>query len=379
MVRSKSDGSDSVGISTSSAALLSAINKKLGFEALNFASHPKFKIERIPTNIPAIDDLLSGGFARGRYFEIFGDFSLGKTTICLYLVAAAQNMGLDCFWLDPERSFSNEWASHCGVDTDSLLLVQELDFGDQYFDVAQALLRGSEFGVGICDSIAALYPQQEDDKPTSSLMPGTQARLMSKGLRKLTASNKKTALGFINQTRQKIGVMYGDPTTTSGGKAMAFYAGSRLHLRYSEQIKEKLQVYDDKSGAYKGKDVKVGVRVSVIVEKDKTGGAHREDTASFIFRHDWQRFDEGDMLFNLGRKHGLIKKNGNNYRFSKWTVLGKDNFQEMIRETPVLRRKLTVAVTARISERPQDEDTEGVTEKPSDPKRRIKKHKREVK
>lgn len=346
MARRKRGKSDTVGGKRTAEQMLVEINTKLGYEALNIASNPKYKIDRIPTGIPAVDYLLSGGFARGHYFEIFGDYSLGKTTICLRLVAQAQALDLDCFWLDPEKSFDSTWATHCGVDTEKLIVAQDLDFGDQYFDVAQALLRGGKFGVGICDSIAALYPQQEDSKPTSNLMPGTQARLMSKGLRKLNASKKGCVLGFINQTRDKLGVMFGDPTTTTGGRAMSFYAGTRIHLIRSEQIKESMQVYEDKSGEYRKKDVKVGERIIVKVEKDKTGAAQRNATTTLVFRGDIADFDLADQLFGLGMKSGVITKKGNSYSFSKTTILGRDKFKAAIRKRSVLREKLSAAIYA---------------------------------
>ncbi len=325
--------------------LLEVVNAKFGYDVLNYASHPKFAIKRIPTGILAVDELLGGGFARGRYFEVYGGFSIGKTTLCLRLIANAQAQQLTCFWLDPEKSFDPEWAQRCGVDLENLFVVQDLDFGDHYFDVAHAFLRSGEFGVGICDSIASLYPQQEDEKPTSNLMPGTQARLMSKGLRKLTAANKQTVLGFINQTREKIGVMYGDSTTTPGGKAMGFYAGVRLRMNQVETLKETREVYDDKKGQYVQKEIKTGHRIGLVVEKNKTGGAKRHDTSSMVFRYREQDFDTSDMLFNLGMKYGLVKKKGNTFSYSNISAVGRDNFKKLLSEKALYAEQLEEEIT----------------------------------
>lgn len=314
-------------------ALTKAINKRYGDGTIKVASDPSFVIKKIPCGILSIDMLLGGGFARGRHCEIFGGYSVGKTYTTYRLIAMAQQLGLRCIFFDVEGTFDPVFAASAGVDLDALTLPDDLKHGNQVVDLIETYLRSRIYDVIVVDSIAALLPKDELDKDMESGSYGTaQAKLMSAALRRLTTANKDTVIVYINQTRDSLGSVFQKRSITSGGKAMGFYAGTRLEMVRVENVKALTRVIDPVKGTEAKKPVVVGHRVLVRVEKDKTGSARRDDQTTFVFDYRTNAIDQVEDLMYLGRVQGWIHKQGNSWwlegyedekqngraRFKKW-------------------------------------------------------------
>jgi len=284
--------------------------------SLKFASDPEFRITRLPSGLLAVDDALGGGFPRGRHTEIYGDFHACKTCIALHLIAHTQRtIKGNCAYVDAERTFSGPWARHIGCKTKKLDIFSQKRSGNECFDFMELLLRSGVYDVIVLDSIASLLTEAERDASMKDGTYGTeQAKMMSKALRKLTTANTgKTALVFINQTREAIGIMFGDKTITSGGKAMGFYAGLRIQLSRSEKIKANAKQIDPKSGNEGVKEAAIGHRVSMTIRKDKTGGAKPESKSTFVFNYDLKDIDPIEDLIYVGRRHALVHKSGDHW------------------------------------------------------------------
>lgn len=330
-------------------ALEKLINKKFGEGTVKRASDPSLKIERIPTGILSLDDALGGGFARGRHAEMFGSYSVGKSYIAQRLVASAQALGGRCAWVETERTFDPVFATKAGVKVDELSF-HEQEHGNRVINFMETLLRSGLYDVIVLDSIAALLPISEVEADMEAGNYGTaQAKLMSQALRRLTTANKKTVLLYINQTREAIGVVFGKRSITSGGRAMGFYAGTRLELVRTDSIKRKGKVIDPSKGDEQDKDIVKGHRVLVRIEKDKTGGGKPQDTTTFVFDYDLQGIDPIEDLIYVGRKKGLVHKRGDHWwvegyedekqlgraRFARWLRRNTDaqaDLEEWIRE-----------------------------------------------
>lgn len=313
------------------------------------ASDPSLRITRIPCGILSIDMLLGGGFARRRHFEIYGGYNVGKTYTTYRLIANAQSLGGKCAFVDVEGTFDPEFAEACGVNLETLELQPYQEHGNRIIDVVETLLRSGQYDVVVLDSIAALLPKSEKEADMEASTMGTaQAKMMSAALRRLTAANKKSVMVYINQTREAIGVVFGKRSITSGGKAMGFYAGTRLEMVRTENIKKKAKTVDVK-GDDKEADIVVGHRVLVRVEKDKTGGARPHDETTFVFNYDIGGVDPIEDLMYLGRKYGFIKKNTSHWwmvdyedekqrgrtRFKRWLKKNRavrDELEQLIRD-----------------------------------------------
>jgi recombination protein RecA len=309
--------------------------------AIMRASDPSLVVERIATGILSIDCMLGGGIARGRHTEIYSGYSVGKTYTTYKLIATAQALGLKCDFLDVEGTFDPVFAEHCGVDLERLSFPEHGQNANRLVNIMETLLRSELYDVIVLDSIAALTPKSEEDADMESGQYGTaQAKLMSQALRRLTTANKRTALVYINQTRQAIGVVFGKQTITSGGKAMAFYAGTRLEMVRTESIKRKGKTIHISKGDEQETDLVVGHRVLVRCEKDKTGGARQQAETTFVFSYDLGGADPIEDLLYLGRVHGLVKKSGNSW----WAVDYEDEKQNgRNRFKRWLRRNVAVA------------------------------------
>lgn len=297
----------------SPAALKALINSKFGAGSMISGSDPSLEIERIPTGILSIDVLLNGGFARGRSVEVFGGYSVGKTYTSMCLMAQAQANGLRAAYVDCEGTFSQEFAEMAGVD------LEELDYhrqesGPRVVGFIETLLRAGLHAVIVLDSIAALIPQDELDTDMEAGTFGTQqAKLMSKALRILTTANKSTILFFINQQRESVGSMFAKKMVTSGGRAMGFYASTRLEMVRIETIYRSGKIVDPKSHKEKDSDKLVkGHRVLVRVEKEKTGARPQAET-TFVFDYDEGGVDPTEDLLFLGVKFNLIHNSGNSW------------------------------------------------------------------
>jgi recombination protein RecA len=287
---------------------LAEIRTKFGDESIMMlGEQPKVDVDAIPTGSIGVDWALGiGGFPRGRIIEIFGPESSGKTTISLHTIAEAQKKGGVCAFIDAEHALDPEYAKRIGVDTSSLLVSQP-DTGEQALEIVESLVRSGKIDVIVIDSVAALTPKDEIEGDMGAQHVGKQARLMSQALRKLTAivSKTKTVIIFINQIRMQIGVMFGNPETTPGGKALKFYTSVRLDIRRIAQIK-------------KGEEV-MGGRHRVKVVKNKVAAPFRQVEFDMLYGEGISR--EGELLA-LGEKYGVVKKSGTAYEYNE-TKLGR--------------------------------------------------------
>ncbi len=284
---------------------LKSIQTKFGEGSImKFGDAPKVDINVIPTGSIGLDMALGvGGIPRGRIIEIFGPESSGKTTLSLHIVAEAQKKGGVCAYVDAEHAMDPEYTKKLGVNIQELLISQP-DNGEQALEIVESLVRTGKIDVIVVDSVAALTPRDEIEGDMGAHHVGKQARLMSQALRKLTAivARSKTVVIFINQIRMQIGVMFGNPETTPGGKALKFYTSVRLDIRRIAQIK-------------KGEDV-VGGRTRVKVVKNKVAAPFKQTEFDIIYGEGISR--EGELMA-LGEKLGLIEKSGASYSYK-----GKD-------------------------------------------------------
>ena len=273
---------------------LNAIKTKFGEDAImKLGDKPRVDVNAIPTGSIGLDAALGvGGLPRGRIIEIFGPESSGKTTLALHVVAEAQKKGGICAFIDAEHAMDPEYSKKIGVKIDELLISQP-DTGEQALEIVESLVRSGKIDVVVIDSVAALTPKHEIEGDMGAQHVGKQARLMSQALRKLTAivARSKTIVIFINQIRMQIGVMFGNPETTPGGKALKFYTSVRLDIRRIAQIK-------------KGEEI-MGGRVRVKVVKNKVAAPFRQTEFDLMYNEGISR--EGEILA-LGEKFGLIKK-----------------------------------------------------------------------
>lgn len=319
--------------------------------AMVMASDPTLEITRVPTGILTLDVLLKGGLARGRHTELYGGYNIGKTYVTYKTIATNQNLGLNCAFVDAEGTFDPKFAKQAGVDLKTLSLTDQkkLEHAERVVDFTEALLRSSEYDIIVVDSIASLLPKSELEKTMDEGSMGTeQAKLMSKALRKLTAANDKTALIFINQTREAIGVMFGKRSITSGGKAMGFYAATRLELVRTENIKKTSKRINPSNGELVKHERVTGHRVLVRVEKEKTGAAHQAEETTFVYDYDLGGIDPIEDLMYLGRRYSLIKKATGN----KWWVdgykedqqVGRARFKKYLRDNRLICEELEEAI-----------------------------------
>jgi recombination protein RecA len=302
---------------------VSQIKKEFGDGAvmrLGEATH--LAVETIPTGSLALDLALGvGGIPRGRVTEIFGPESSGKTTLCQHIVAEAQKQGGTCAYIDMEHALDPGYAAKCGVDVDNLYISQP-DTGEQALEIAETLVRSGAVDVVVVDSVAALVPRAEIEGDMGDATMGMQARLMSQALRKLSGAIKQTntAMVFTNQLRQKIGVMFGNPETTTGGMALKFYASVRLDVRRVESIKV-------------GQEV-VGSRTRVRVVKNKVAAPFR--VAEFDILYNEGISKAGDVL-DLGVELSLIEKRGSFYTYREERIgQGRENAKEYLRQNPAI-------------------------------------------
>lgn len=280
----------------------------------------KLAVETIPTGSIALDLAIGvGGIPRGRITEIFGPESAGKTTLVQHIIAEAQKQGGIAAFIDAEHVFDPEYARKCGVKVEELYISQP-DTGEQALEIAEALVRSNAIDIIAIDSVAALVPRAEIEGDMGDSHVGLQARLMSQALRKLTgAINKsKTAVIFTNQLREKIGVMFGSPETTPGGRALKFYASVRLDIRRVETIKQGTEV--------------IGSRTRVKVVKNKVAPPFRQAEFDILYNEGISR--EGGLL-DIGTEVGIIKKSGAFFSFGDIRLgQGRENAREFLKQNP---------------------------------------------
>ena len=296
-------------------------------------------IQAIPTGSIALDIATGiGGYPRGRVVEVFGPESSGKTTLALHAIAEAQKTGGIAAFIDAEHALDINYAKKLGVKIEDLLVSQP-DTGEQALEVAEALVRSGAVDVIVIDSVAALVPKAEIEGEMGDSLPGLQARLMSQAMRKLTAAISKslTTIIFINQIRMKIGVMFGNPETTTGGNALKFYSSMRLDIRKIDNLKENQET--------------VGGRVRVKVVKNKVAPPFKQAEFDIYFNEGISRVGE---LVDVGVENGIIEKSGAWYSFSGNRIgQGRENVKEFLRNNPDISgsilQKITEHVKARTS------------------------------
>lgn len=293
--------------------LVGAVNGVFGEGALTMASDPDLEVRRWPTGIAPIDYVLDGGIPRGRFLEFYGSYSTMKSYVLYKALGACQQAGGKVGLIDTEHSFDPEWATMLGVDV-SNLPISRPQTAEQGIGVLESLIR-QKFDMLGFDSIAAAIPQQhQESKPGEDTQPGALARVMSKGLARLNAANKHTAVIFVNQTREKIGVSFGSPTTTSGGKAMGFYASYRLSYVRIQSIKEDVKRWDGQKEITQ--KLTVAHKIQATLEKSKLS----RPQADVIFDYDLRtgQVDNRGFLVARGLEDGLITRSSSGH----WDIPG---------------------------------------------------------
>jgi recombination protein RecA len=316
---------------------LKEIKTKFGDEAImKLGEKPRVNVDAVPTGSIGLDEALGvGGLPRGRIIEIYGPESSGKTTLALHAIAEAQKKDGVCAFIDAEHALDPEYAKKIGVKLDELLVSQP-DTGEQALEITESLVRSGKLDVIVVDSVAALTPKDEIEGDMGAHHVGKQARLMSQALRKLTAivAKTKTVVIFINQIRMQIGVMFGNPETTPGGKALKFYTSVRLDIRRIAQIK-------------KGDEV-MGGRVRVKVVKNKVAAPFKQTEFDLMYNEGISR--EGEILA-LGEKYDVIQKAGASYSYGEMKLTrGYDNTRQMLKEDKKLANQILKEIKKKIKE-----------------------------
>jgi len=287
-------------------------------------------VETVPSGSIGLDIALGvGGLPRGRVVEIYGPESSGKTTLALHTVAEAQKKGGICAFIDAEHALDPVYARKLGVNVDDLLISQP-DHGEQALEIADTLVRSGSIDVLVIDSVAALVPRSELEGEMGDVQPGSQARLMSQALRKLTASINKsnTMVVFINQIRMKIGVMYGSPETTTGGNALKFYASVRLDIR--------------RIGAIKDRDEVVGNQTRVKVVKNKLAPPFKQVEFDIMYGEGVSKMGE---LVDLGVKAGVVEKSGAWFSYDSQRIgQGRENAKTFLKQNPDMASRIEAAI-----------------------------------
>ena len=311
-------------------ATLGNIEKSFGKGSIMRLGAEAEKMESISTGSIGLDYALGvGGLPKGRIIEIYGPESSGKTTLALHVVAEAQKKGGIAAFIDAEHAFDRFYAAKLGVDVENLLISQP-DYGEQALEIAENLIRSGAIDVIVVDSVAALTPKSEIEGEMGDSKMGLQARLMSQAMRKLTATINKTGCVciFINQLREKIGVMFGNPETTTGGNALKFYSSVRIDIRKISQIKD-------------GENV-LGSRVKVKVVKNKVAPPFRKAEFDILYGEGISRSGE---IVDLGVEMGIIKKSGSWFSYGDSKLAqGRDSVKKLIEDNPELADELAAKI-----------------------------------
>ncbi len=297
----------------------------------------KIEVETVPSGTLSLDLALGGGYPKGRIIEIYGPESSGKTTLTLHAIAEVQKQGGTAAFIDAEHALDPAYAKRLGVDTTNLLVSQP-DNGEQALEIVETLVRSNAVDLIVLDSVAALVPQAEIDGDMGDSLPGLQARLMSQALRKLTGiiNKSKATVVFINQIRMKIGVMFGNPETTTGGNALKFYASQRVDIRRIGQLKA-------------GEDI-IGNRVRVKVVKNKIAPPFRQ--AEFDIMYNEGISTTGDVL-DLAATHDIVAKAGAFYKYNDETIgQGREAAKQYLKDNP----KVLAEIDKKVREKLKTDD-----------------------
>jgi recombination protein RecA len=311
------------------------INKQFGDGAIRrLGDTTTVDVELVSSGALSLDLALGGGYPKGRLLEIYGPESSGKTTLTLHAIAEVQKLGGTAAFIDAEHALDPAYARRLGVDTDNLLVSQP-DNGEQALEIAETLVRSNAVDLVVVDSVAALVPQAEIDGDMGDSHMGLQARLMSQALRKLTGiiSKSKTTVIFINQIRMKIGVMFGNPETTTGGNALKFYASVRLDIRRTGQIKS-------------GEEI-IGNRTKVKIVKNKIAPPFR--VAEFDIMYNEGISKTGDVL-DLAVLHNIVEKSGAWFAYGEGKIgQGREASKEYLKENPKVLAEIEAKVRAKVA------------------------------
>ena len=316
---------------------MSQIEKQFGKgSVMKLGEYKAMEVEAIPTGALSLDVALGiGGIPKGRIIEVFGPESSGKTTLALHMIAEAQKAGGEAAFIDAEHALDPVYAKHLGVDIDNLIVSQP-DTGEQALEIAEALVRSGAIDIIVVDSVAALVPKAEIDGDMGDAHVGLQARLMSQALRKLTGvlNKSNTAIVFINQLREKVGIMFGNPETTPGGRALKFYSSVRLDIRRIENIKQDGEV--------------VGSRVRVKVVKNKVAPPFRE--AEFDITYGKGISKTGNIV-DLAVNLDIIQKSGSWFGYDGTRIAqGRENVKKYLEENPEVMEEIEKKVRAKYNE-----------------------------
>jgi len=319
------------------------IKEKYGDGAImKFGEARKSDVDAVPTGCVSLDLALGiGGVPRGRIIEIFGPEASGKTTLAQHIIAEVQKMGGIAAFIDAEHALDPDYAKKIGVDVNNLLISQP-DTGEQALEILETLIRSNAVDVVVVDSVAALVPQKEIEGDMGDSHMGLQARLMSQALRKLTGvvSKTKTVVIFINQIRQKIGVFFGNPETTTGGLALKFYSSVRIEIRRAAQIKQGEKI--------------IGNRVKVKIVKNKVAAPFR--ACEFDIMYNEGISVAGDMI-DLGTELGVVKKLGNSYAYGENKLgVGRENAKAFLRQNTKIMKDIKKAIVAEAKAKEAAED-----------------------
>ena len=308
-------------------AALGQIEKQFGKgSVMKLGEFKAMNVEAIPTGALSLDIALGiGGIPKGRIIEVYGPESSGKTTLALHMIAEAQKLGGEAAFIDAEHALDPVYAKHLGVDIDNLIVSQP-DTGEQALEIAEALVRSGAIDIIVVDSVAALVPKAEIDGDMGDAHVGLQARLMSQALRKLAGviNKSNSVIVFINQLREKVGVMFGNPETTPGGRALKFYASVRLDIRKIENIKQDGEV--------------VGNRVRVKVVKNKVAPPFREAEFDIVYG---KGISKSGNILDLGINLGLVEKSGSWFGYNGTRIgQGRENAKKYLEENPEVMKEI---------------------------------------
>ncbi|HJJ11391.1 MAG TPA: recombinase RecA [Clostridiaceae bacterium] len=314
-------------------AALSQIEKQFGKgSVMKLGEFTAMNVEAIPTGSLSLDVALGiGGIPRGRIIEVYGPESSGKTTLTLHMIAEAQKLGGEAAFIDAEHALDPVYAKHLGVDIDNLIVSQP-DTGEQALEIAEALVRSGALDIIVVDSVAALVPKAEIDGDMGDSHIGLQARLMSQALRKLAgAINKsKTVIVFINQLREKVGIMFGNPETTTGGRALKYYSSVRLDIRKIENIKQDGEI--------------VGNRARVKVVKNKMAPPFREAEFDIVYG---KGISKSGNILDLAVNLDIVEKSGSWFSYDGTRIgQGRENVKKYLEENPEMMKEIEEKVRA---------------------------------
>ena len=316
---------------------LGQIEKQFGKgSVMKLGDFTAMNVEAIPTGALSLDVALGiGGIPKGRIIEIFGPESSGKTTLALHAIAECQKRGGEAAFIDAEHALDPVYAKHLGVDIDNLIVSQP-DTGEQALEIAEALVRSGAIDIIVVDSVAALVPKAEIDGDMGDAHVGLQARLMSQALRKLAGvlNKSNTAIVFINQLREKVGIMFGNPETTPGGRALKFYASVRLEIRKIENLKQDGEVF--------------GNRVRVKVVKNKVAPPFREAEFDIIYG---KGISKSGNILDLGVNLDIVEKSGSWFAYDGTRIgQGRENAKRYLEENPEIMADIEKKVRAKFNE-----------------------------